>query len=998
MNPFAHLVWKEYRSQRALWMPLTIAAVGIALWSLRIGDSHPNLTVLNGMSLVFAVAFGVGAVTVAFVGEEDEGTAIWLRMFPLTTRHLLCGKLLVIIAGILSLLLLSLLANAVLFSFHRNGSLQAVFQTYANVRPKEWVDMLIGLPAFVLLALVASLTGRKAFRALGLGAAGMVLFATVCMNTQHGPQSLPVLLIQLVLLIAVVPLAGRWHRGLRSGSAKEKTGPVTRLLSAGKHFLQGREEKWIRRLQTAASRTPLSARTFQTLLWRELRFAVPFYRQAILAAVAVAACHVLFNREEFPWLTLFSALFVIECGLRTFRHDQQQLNGLFWSHRGVSPGAIWAVRMATWLGTLVCVIGTILLLEWLTMQAILLLKWLMMELFFADATVQQPSQFLLSLLTSTPRNLLDPSFPTLLSVMAVNGFVIAALMSAWNPKPLIAAFCALVAVPACWALTAYLTSYNIPLWLTIVPLTIIWLVAGFVTRRQWADRRISPGIAVQRFAWIGVPLLCMIPVQSFYRAHQIPDADQLLAAYAPDHSGTGSSEKRPLPGPEEWVALGYSKTNTTTDWANDWQQLSTLASVVSHQTSTPSLTLAMPLESSQSDIALACVDRILANDLSTHRLPPDLRIPWSNVRLAVGVTNILTGEAQRLFELDQKPEALQRCVQAIRLAVFLRQEATSWEQWLETVTYELFAGQVLQRMLFETQLTDDELQNLQTVLSETYRIPSSAPNIVDNRAAVYFQLLDRKGYLWDEHQRLEKRVQAGFFGWPLDLIQSSASERYRCRRLIELLSDYRIGGIMNPQIADLLIAWQQTTPGGAQLIWHEPAVNGGRNSHVERLFQAGLIQQNALRVLIALRRYQTLHGNFPASLFDLEDAGIPRNSRWQRNPFTESLLGYAPSGIGVPVPMLDDFGKITVLSPDQPILFSEGRLSPAARSYLRPDQEEKLKAAALPADPQRIWFLHGSTILGLGEDVGFWARNIDENMRNQPTSHPEADDNSDPFR
>lgn len=969
---FYRLVWKEYRAQRSLWLALVFAAVSLAAVFATGGSGQIPFENLMGIGLTITVAFGVAAVAVAFAGEEDDGTAMWLRMLPVKTHTLLASKLTVVACGMVALLTVSATFNLMLVLLFGDG-LSRIDLGPNNEVIVDWLRAIVGMSTFILLTLACALRSHKMFAALGWSAGCMVLFAILLMNTEEGPLSPFPLVVTALSALAVYPAARQWHRGLRSGepAAVAFVPGLSKPYSVIHNFLRGRDDVWSKRLIRAASASPPLSRTMRVLLWRELCFVVPFVRGCMAVAVLLLLAHVLLPDEQIPYLLLFYSLVIVECGLRTFRHDQQQLNGLFWSQRGVAPALVWTVRSIVWYLAL-----------WITVAAFTALERFVIYQFLSHAKDKQLQVYATEMVRNIALNFARPemggrSLWGPVAAVVTGSFVISQLMSMWIRKPILAASCGLIGTILYWVWIGYLVEMGIPLTLTAWPLVVLFLLAGFITRRQWMDRRMSLKIILQRSILIVVPCFCMWPAQTLWRAYEIPDTGFSLMLNNKEMGNARFSRMSDEEIDSYFTGYGYSQENATGPWAAAWSAAPS-ESTSNTMTDTPNLQeMADPFEYRRT-AGLNAIDQILAADLSTHRLPPKYRVPWSMTPV-VGITNTLLGEAQRLFEANQPDEALTRVTHAVKLSHYLRQEATSWLQWKQAVTSELFAMEVLHRMIADERVTDEQLARVAREFEAASGFWTPGMTVIRNRTVVYQQLLHQKGYLWDEFKRL-REIDHGLYygnvasGWPEVLTQTNWSERRRYMNLIQLLANaYHTGPPQDMEIAAGKVSrWLATSAARSYLEYSaDPALNGALDSPLERLYRSLFNAGRATGVIIVLQRYRRKHGHFPDSLLDLSEFGFNATDVRLREHSGSVLLGYAPHGVGFSMPVRNNFGHSQALAPDQPILYSQGSLSPLQLG----DWAQQQKWQISPVDPNRIWFINGTTILGLGEDVGFWGRN-----------------------
>ncbi|MCA9085684.1 MAG: ABC-2 transporter permease [Planctomycetaceae bacterium] len=959
---FSRLMWKEYRAQHPLWLALTGASLLLTLLIALLSSISIPLSDLMGVAIVLAVAFGVATLTVAFSGEEEDGTAMWLRMFPVSTAELLSSKLLVCVVGTLALLAVSALFN-LLLTMIIGGSPDINLNG-----PKAWIDLLrgtVGCVTFILLTLNCSLRSTKVFTTLGIAAVGMFLFAVLAMNTEQGPLSPTPLLVTVLATIAVVPNIRAWHRGQlpSTDSSAEGRSRWSRLQTWSVGLIEGRPTVWQKRLMTASMQVPLSTRTFRVLLWRELRFALPFAKGCLAITTGLLLIPVLSGSAESPIVVAFGFLVVLEAGLRTFRHDQQQLNGLFWGHRGVSAASVWTARVPVWLGVLV---GLILLMA--------LMEYSVAQIFFSD-TPSSMNSFLTHHAVARWQQQGRNDILRIVSAVVLAGFAQAQLFSAWIRKPVVAAFLALAGMIAVVAAAAYCEYLGIPQAMTVWPFVIICLLLTFVTRRQWMDRQSSMRIVAARTASLVVLCLCLWMGTNIWRATEVPDVGSLASRSLTSQDPNVAAIARMTPD-QLLKHYGYFQGAESTEWAQAWQRFYAAASRTMSPDFEPTLARIYLPGDAQLNMALDALDQILAADSEFSRLPPQYRVPWSHHYLPVSVTSILVGKAQQEFLSGQPRRAAERAIQAVQLDRYLQHEATSWNQWLYAVNYENFALSVLQRFLSDDRLTDDDLQALQEQLSIATGTWSAGMNVMANGEVVWEQLLLRYGYLWDRYRELQVTHHLldryGIVQWPSAIIEQNRFERIRTLRLLRLLNDqeksWQATALrQDGSNAPIIEHWLQTTPFMPDDLYMANHWLTGRDSPMEQAFRTCGELERATAVAIALQRYRRRHGKFPTSLLHLSEFGIPSESMDIRDWDSENLLGYAPEGLKFAVPFTDDSGNVYLLHPEQPVLWTPGPHSPLQQRHL---QSEPLNFAQMQQPlTDHVFIINGGYVWGVRKDL-----------------------------
>jgi len=522
MTPqFYRLVWKEYRAQRTFWLALLIGhALLSVLFLFTSGFIEP---LFIGLAVVLSASFGVGSVALEFSGEEEEGTAIWPRMFPVSTTTLVSAKLTWTVVSMLALLLICLGVSAAVGFLGRSWVPAVRVHHSSALTLEDALTMGAMMACVVSWAIVCSLRSRKVITALAasgiLFAVSLILIFNLVDRQRYSMSGLYT--VVLILLIALN--ARRWHLGLRSFKAPASVAnrrPLVRLAGITTIW----RVFWLPTLKWAAARPTLNVRTAMVLLWRECRFAA-WFGVCFLACGPVLFAVQAMNRDEVPPTLLLIMVVVIEAGLRSFRNDQQQVNGMFWSHRGISPALVWIIRTGAWLMAMFAVIVGLVLLEYLFV------------LLFGPAIGH------LSSIKAIREVLVDErihpdwfGYRIYYGFVAagVGGFAVAQLASCWNRKPLLGFFAAIIGVVSLWSWIGYVTHFAMPLWLLVWPIIAVIFLAGFLTRRQWMDRRSGLKIYLWRSIGIIFPALCLWPMSQLWWATEIPASAMYYASIAID--------------------------------------------------------------------------------------------------------------------------------------------------------------------------------------------------------------------------------------------------------------------------------------------------------------------------------------------------------------------------------------------------------------------------------------------------------------------------------
>lgn len=929
MSPqYQRLVWKEFRSLAPFWLALLAGHLLICVSSaLTLERTLPLYSVLTSVATVVWIGFALGSTMLAFSGEEDHGTSLLLRMMPARTSTLLFAKVSVIVVGTLALVVACLGVNAPL-SMLSDGASQVV------PRPGSAAEVsLFGLSVLVGFAgcLMFSLRCRRVITAFGWATVllGLLFPLVLTAQLEHrvGPVAGAMVVVLVVAVLLVLRQARVWH--LRPpgwtlrfrqpgwvdssavlGTVRRRTAGLSRLL-----------------LTWSATRPTVPSRTVAVLGWQEAREAFLF------AAVTVGVVQVLFILQELTrgfYIPTELVLLVVamEAGLRTFRRDQQRLNGLFWSHRGVSPLVVWAVRNAVWLPATLMLLTALICLESVTRLAVdpLVVGGIWPRL-FQEETILGKLQHHAAY--SQAQNAL-PSVGLLLyrcmgGLLGV--FVVCELCSCWIRKPLLAAFSSLLAVAMWLAWLTYVVSFNMPLMLLAWPLVLVVFLAVPMTRRQWMDRRSGVLLQLQRWGSVVVPALSVCVLSQVWWAFEIPEPH-------PASRFTGAAET-----PGLYESLGYSKENASGEWAEAWFRLQNTTPGIQASLSTINEGATSDDDEARRREAVEVIDQVLLLlEERPRQLPSQWRVPRSSFgRAESAAVVILLDEAERLRNDADTAASFRRLSQAVQLSRFWMSQSTDWAHWFGAMHYEKTALQAIRDAAVAEAVTEEQLARLRQDLAVRTE-PEELQTVAINRFAILDQLLRRRGYLWDWYQRQPSRIDLD-----VDFLTLSWAQRERLQRLNAIVSNQ--DGELSPH---QLASWIDTDKASKELFAGTVSYSRSYSQHLDSWGQSEywtlLAERRATQVIIALQQYRRRHGAFPENLYQLTEVGLATNDPSRRDPWLDAEFGYARDGYGRSLPMQTLDTKLKFLSPQQPLLWCHGPIGPHQRSELQ-------KPAALPERP-----------------------------------------------
>ncbi len=110
---FWRLFWKEYRSQRALWIAMALLTAFLLFLIFEFSLNPPERTAaLFRIAVAFPALYALGCGAMLFAGEQEAETYEFLRSLPLSAWDVFVSKLVPALLGVVSLLCLTWLLAA----------------------------------------------------------------------------------------------------------------------------------------------------------------------------------------------------------------------------------------------------------------------------------------------------------------------------------------------------------------------------------------------------------------------------------------------------------------------------------------------------------------------------------------------------------------------------------------------------------------------------------------------------------------------------------------------------------------------------------------------------------------------------------------------------------------------------------------------------------------------------------------------------------------------
>lgn len=349
--PLSRMLWKEYRSQRSLW--LAVLACGIfpqLLLRVLMSDAADRYQAIWVMAALMPHLFAVGSTAILFAGEREERTSDWLLQMSAPPIWILFAK------WGFALLATAALAGALALSAMALDRKPPSADSLTSAVTWLWVTA-----GILLWGGLGSLLCRRVVTSVPVMGFWWVMTMLVpvawlpgLFGIQSGDAALPrwQTILQVLAFVAVgladLILGWCWSRGWYL-DGQWLDGLTARL---------ARRTAWIPRWARVATRLPLRAepdsdlmRQWQRLVWHE-RHRESYQRSLLLLGCLVAGVlggiRNAAGGSLLPGVLPMLAAFPLAMGVLGFRHEGQGATRQFLSQRGVSPRMIWLVKHRVW--------------------------------------------------------------------------------------------------------------------------------------------------------------------------------------------------------------------------------------------------------------------------------------------------------------------------------------------------------------------------------------------------------------------------------------------------------------------------------------------------------------------------------------------------------------------------------------------------------------------------------------------------------------------------
>lgn len=361
--PFGRIFWKEYRSNRALWLSCLVIGILMQLWILiftgmTVGriDHDFRQNGIIGITCFIPILYAVGCCAVLFAGERENGTVNWLLALGAPPLPMLSGKLLF---GVLSTIGLQL-ALAVT---------ACVFLISEQVHNLHYLLIPMGLAGLVW-ATLGSLTSRQALVSVFVMAFWLVcpllafnLFLE-CLPRSSWIDALATANLSILGSLAFctnILVGWKWSHGqYLDGTLLERWGSALRALYCSLTKREMSQTRVLSRLEYEQS----WRRQWQRLVWQERHGErKTYFWIALGSSLAVLGGLLSFiygqtgprqATDIWVWFNIVSGFYATMIGILCFQVDARGQQSQFLANRGVAPALLWLVKQVVWLPRAFC--------------------------------------------------------------------------------------------------------------------------------------------------------------------------------------------------------------------------------------------------------------------------------------------------------------------------------------------------------------------------------------------------------------------------------------------------------------------------------------------------------------------------------------------------------------------------------------------------------------------------------------------------------------------
>jgi ABC-type transport system involved in multi-copper enzyme maturation permease subunit len=517
--PLSRMLWKEYRTQRSLWLAmLVLGIVPQILLRLAIGEVAPRVGLVWAMAGVLPILFVIGSTAILFAGEREERTVDWLLNLAAPPQWILLAKWAFLLVATLALAA-TLSVSALLLVWTGPGMADS-----GQWRSQGYQDEMIVFRWMMVFAGVliwgglGSLVSRRVVLAVPAG--GFLWLMTFVVPVIWFPSllgfkaidsQLPHIQDRVATLafvavgIANLVLGWLWCQGRYLDATL--LDDVGLKITASWNQLRGRRAAKVRLPKQPEFDSPWH-REWQRLIWQE-RYRDRYHRGLLylgcMVSLVLAFLGGMYGVDIMPGIIPLIVVLPMVMGVLGFRYDGEGQPTRFLSNRGVEARFLWLAKHAVWL-----------------LRAI----WIPLSVWFVAGLLQallphhpgpsgqQPAWQLLqfSLLQTYPVGIL--------AFVLLNygcGHLAAILFRRTIMAFVVGITASLLAT--LWLLLA--VTLEVPLWWSMGGLG-LWIYAvTFLVIPSWLIERPLPG-RLQRLVAYTVPPVLLIVAWGAWRAYEIP--------------------------------------------------------------------------------------------------------------------------------------------------------------------------------------------------------------------------------------------------------------------------------------------------------------------------------------------------------------------------------------------------------------------------------------------------------------------------------------------
>lgn len=489
---FWRLAWKEYRSQRSLWLAVLILTALVELIiSLVVTLTNSDPIPSSGHLVVaFAavVVYLLGCGATLFALEHESGTFDFQRLLPVSTWHVYGAKL-----GVGFLSGLGLMAALLVFEHAFYVGWHAV------LAPIDWGAALVNFSEVFLWAVLFSLVMRHPLRAAVASMVAMSVNLCVVLPLAHTLSPtwdgdllrfhrnfLGIRLGIICVLLAVDTwLAWRWFHG-KTGFSFRRWRPSWSGRSS---------DYWIVPVGSLPAYTrgwPIGWWRLIGITWRQGRWILVLMCGLFLWAFVWQLPRGFHSGELTGVIVIPLILSAIVFGLCSFTFDQWSDQFRFYAERGVSPRWLWLSRHAVW---------------------------------FPPVLVQSVAVQWMASSQSTWSPADDFMFRWGCIFGGLTAYALSQLCAMFVRSTLVAFVVSIFAVFVGWCWMVIMVSLGIPAWFSLLPVPLLALYTTWHFAANWIEERKGLRHWLRVAAIVGVPSLIVLASCALYRAYEIPLVD-----------------------------------------------------------------------------------------------------------------------------------------------------------------------------------------------------------------------------------------------------------------------------------------------------------------------------------------------------------------------------------------------------------------------------------------------------------------------------------------